>query len=258
MAQQLYPTITVSRIKNPSRLYAFPLLGFVLKGIMLLPQGIELIALSILAFFMVFIINPFVILFTGKYWDPAYQLYAGILRLSIKMTFFFGGLTNKYPGFGFTIHDTFSVTIEKPSHPNRWLNFPLLGLLVRIILLIPFMFYEGVIRNAAGLAIFGASFPSFFKGYYPESSFELARDGTRLNLSQSMYIAGLSDKYPSFWISMNHQTIKIILIILGALMMLGNIGNSANTSRETSRYNNDYNNTYQNEMMRDYDYEPAE
>jgi hypothetical protein len=76
------------------------------------------------------------------------------------MAFFFGGLTIGIR-FWLTIDDTFSVTIEKPSHPNRWLNFPLFGLLVRIILLIPFLFYEGVIRNAAGLAIFVRHFLLF-------------------------------------------------------------------------------------------------
>lgn len=248
MVQNLYPIITVNRIEDPSRFYAFPLLGFLVKIIMLIPIFIELIFLGIAVFVLVVLINPFVVLFTGKYWDTAYTLLLGVLRLGLKVSYFLFGLTNTYPGFGFAINDSFKLDMPKPTNPNRFFAIPLLGGIARIVLLIPYMMYEGVIRNAAYAGIVGASFPVLFKGYYPESSFELARDGVRLNLTQGVYMAGLSDKYPSFWISMNHKTIKIILIILGVLMFLGNIGNSAMTPKSSSPYQNE---TFQ-------DYEPTE
>lgn len=236
MPANIYPQISARLIANPNRLYAFFVLGFVIKTIMLIPQFFELIFLGIAAFVMVVLINPFVVLFTGKYWDSAYQLTSGILRLTTKISFFLYGLTDKYPGFGFAINDNFSVDIPKPQAPNRFFAIPVLGGLARIILLIPFLIYENVIRNAGYIAMVVSSFPVLFKGNYPESTYEIERDSVRLNLSMSMYMVGLSDKYPSFWISMNHQTVKIILIILGVLMMFGNGFNSTMQPKSSYDY----------------------
>lgn len=235
MPKNLYPALSITRITNPNRFYAVPLIGFLVKILMLIPQFFEMLILSIAVFFMVFLINPFVVLFTGKYWDSAYQLYSGLLKLSLKIYFFIYGLTNTYPGFDFTIHDSYKIVIEKPSNPSRLLLFPFLGLVIRAIMLIPFLIYEGIIANAAYLAALGGAIPVLFQGRYPETTFELARDSVRLNLAISMYIGGLSDKYPSFWISMNHQTIKIMLIILAVMMSAANWTNPA-TQPKTSNY----------------------
>ena len=204
----------------------------------MIPQYIEMFFLVIAALILVVLINPFVVLFTGKYWSPAHALMSGIFRLGAKMYFFFFGLTNKYPGFDFQINDNFSLDIPMPQNPRRFFAIPVLGGLARIIMLIPFLIYEGVIRSAAFIGMIYSSFPVFFKGKYPESTFEIERDALRLNLAMSMYMAGFSDKYPSFWISMNHQTTKVVLIILGALMWMGNTGNSLNGPKKyTTQYN---------------------
>lgn len=255
----LYPPITIHRITHPNRWYAFPIFGFVIKTILLIPQFLQLLILGIAAFFMVALINPFVVLFTGNYWNPAYQLTSGMMRLGVKIAFFLYGLTNTYPGFDFTIHDDYKVEIHKPQHPNRLFAIPLFGFLVRAILLIPFLLYEGVIRTAAYFGAIGASFPVLYKGYYPESSYEIARDSVRLNIAQSMYVAGLSDTYPSFWISMNHKTIKIILIVLSVLYSLINFGNSVNQDYKRSYDQEQLNRQMQQKMMDNYNnYNPSD
>lgn len=58
-----------------------------------------------------------------------------------------------------------------------------------------------------------------FRGQYPEGIFELTRDSTRISMSQIAYLAGLSDRYPSFYASMTHNRIKLILI--GTSIILG-------------------------------------
>ncbi|MCL5073089.1 MAG: DUF4389 domain-containing protein [Actinobacteria bacterium] len=232
MPKNIYPTLTAELIKNPSRFYAFPILGILVKVIIVIPIFIELMFLSIVYFF-VSIINSFSVLFTGRYWDLAYQLVLGLMRLNTKIYFFMSGLTNKYPGFNFTINDTFNVEMAKPEKPNRLFAFPILGGIVRVILLIPYLVYTYVIQNAANIGVFVSFVPVLFMGKYPESTYELARDGNRLSLSSSAYMGGLSDSYPSFWISMNHKTAKIILIILGALIAIVNFF----SPRSSQQYN---------------------
>lgn len=227
----LYPVININRPEKPNRFYAIPIIGFLIKIIILIPVAIWLCALGIGGFF-VSIINSFIVLFTGKYWNTAYNYNLGLLRLFIKITYYMQGLTDKYPGFSRTIPD-FSADLQYPEHPNKLFAIPIIGGVIRIILLIPYLIYQAVISNAANIGVFFSFFPVLFMGKYPESTFELARDSGRVSQATFVYMAGISDKYPSFHISMNHKVIKIILIIIGILLFLGSNANSLNPLSKT-------------------------
>lgn len=231
-----YPTIKIDRILNPNRFYAFPFIGGFVKIIMIIPIGVYFGLLSIANFFII-IINSFFVLFTGKYWKVAYELNLGLLRLSTKISFFFSGLTNKYPGFSLTIEDEYSLDINYPENPNRLFALPILGFVARFVLLIPYFVYAYVIQSASNIATLASSLIVLVKGYYPETTFELNRDSVRLSQATTAYIIGLSDKYPNFWISMNHKRMKIFLIILGIISI---ILNSSSHGRKTNTQTNYY------------------
>lgn len=240
MAQpaDLYPEFSVVHPQNPNRLYAVPLLGIIIKAIICIPQFIILFFVIIAWFFVIFIVNPFVVLFTGKYWSVAHSFAQGFFRFNTKILLFIFGLSDVYPGFNFDATKDFILTIPEPQNPNRLFAIPLAGGFVRYVLLIPFFIYQTVIEYAAGIgAIFGASFMVLFMGKYPESVFELTRDYVRLVLSFSMYMSGLRDDYPSFWISMTHKNIKIALISLAVLYILFSNMLSMVASMATGRYN---------------------
>lgn len=233
-----YPSYAVAHITNPNRFYAVPLLGGFVKLLMLIPVGIELLFLSIALFFMMFI-NSFVVLFTGKYWDPAYQLLNGTFQLTAKLYLFFIGLSNKYPGFDLKGNDDFILDITKPEKPNRLFAFPILGGLVRIILLIPFFLYMNILQNGGMVGAVISSFSVLFSARYPESTYEFIRDSQRISFAVSAYMGGLYDAYPSFAISMNHKAIKIILLIIGILLTFSNFNtNATNRNYTNSNYYN--------------------
>ncbi len=213
----LYPHLQISLIKDPNRFYALPLLGGIVKWFMLIPVFIELFALGIVSFFML-VIGSFVILFTGKYWQAEYEYFLGYMRLQAKVSFFFAGLTNTYPGFSLSATE-FELDIPRPSNPNRWFATPILGFLVRIILLIPFSIYSSVIQLAGTIAILFSWVTVLLFGTYPETTYELVRDRTRLSFAVTSYVAGFSDTYPNFWISLNHKKLKIILIVIAVILM---------------------------------------
>jgi hypothetical protein len=216
----VYPTLVSKQPTNPQRFWAVPILGGLVKIIILIPVYIELLLLSAVAGFMVFVINPFVVLFTGKYHKFTFDFQMKVLRLSTKVMFYMFGLTDKYPGFGLTIEDTYSLDMAYPEHPNRFFAIPLIGILVRYLFMIPFMIYTSVVYYAAWFGALGGSFVVLFKGRYPESVYELAVDAARLNLSMSTYFLGFSDSYPSSHISMNHKKIKIFLIVLSVIFLI--------------------------------------
>lgn len=235
---RIYPEIDLPRIKNPIRLYAFPVLGGVVKGFMLIPVFVWTTILGI-AYFFVTIINSFIVLFTGKYWSVAYELTALIILISTKVAFFWAGLSNIYPGFTGETKD-FKMDIPYPKNPSRFFAFPVIGGIARLVMLIPFLIYAYVIQYAGNLGTYAASFVVLSKGKYPESFYELARDSVRISQATAFYMAGLEDVYPSWWISMNHKTIKIILIVLGTLWVLLNFQSRSQNNRYQQQYNNQY------------------
>ncbi len=231
----LYPSIKIERITNPNRFYAFPILGGMAKVVMIIPIGIYFAVLTFANFF-VLCINAFIVLFTGKYWTVAYNLNIGLLRLSTKISFFFAGLTNEYPNFSLKIDDNLSLEMEMPKSPNRLFAIPLFGFFARIILLIPYFIYSYVIQSGTNIGTIFSSIAVLFKGYYPETTFELNRDTVRLSQAASAYIIGFSDKYPNFWISMNHKKMKIFLIILGILSIILNYSNRGKKPAQMNNY----------------------
>lgn len=211
----LYPRIDALLIQKPSRWYAFPILGGLIKLIILIPQFIILMVLGMVVGILVSYINPFVVLFTGKYMQAAYDLNILYMKWYMKVTFFSNGLTDKYPGFSSEIQDTYSISIPIPTHPSKFYAIPILGYLVRSIFMIPFSIWTSAILYASGYASIINSFYVLFRGKFSETTYELLVDSTRLHLAQQAYMAGLSETYPTFSISMNHKNKKIILISIG-------------------------------------------
>jgi len=233
--KRFYPELSFKHIQNPNRVLAFPVLGFVFKGIILLPIFIELLVLMVLFFLVVILINPFIILFSGEYWQFAYELNVGVMKLSLKTYSFFTGLTNQYPWFNLEINDElFTLVMEKPKTPNKVLNLPILGILFKVIILLPFWLVSKLVGSAASIAYFFSSLPIFFQGRYPKSAYEITGDNIRLNLAGYAYITGLSDTYPSMYVSLNHKKIKVFLLILGFILTFLNFGSSTPGATRTN------------------------
>lgn len=219
----MYPDLKIDINKTPKKLYAIPIIGMLIKCVMLIPVFIVMMGLGLAYFVVTVLINPFVVLFTGKYWQTAYNLNIGMLRYSSKLLFFMYGLTDKYPGFNLEA-EGFSLDMPLPQNPNRLFAIPILGGLVRMLLLIPFYIYLYVIDYAAKLGIALVNWIYvLFRGRYDEALYEFGRDSTRLSMSLSAYMSGLSDKYPSFEISWNHKRSKIILIVVALVFIVINM-----------------------------------
>lgn len=229
-----YPQIEIERNTSPNRLYAIPLFGFLAKIIILIPIYIELWILIILTGIVVILINPFSILFTGKYLQMAYDLATGVMRLGIKSGFYLYGIIDKYPGFSIST-TPFTWSLAYPESPNKLYAIPILGFLIRAILIIPFSIFSQIISYTASIAVFVIVTPLsvLIKGYYPETTHELAVDSVRLSHASMAYMFGLSDKYPSFKISWNHKTMKIILMVIGTLALLGNFMSGLSSPSKT-------------------------
>lgn len=235
----IYPTLVSQRPFTPNRFFAFPFFGFLIKIILLIPVFIVFFLLGVYVGILT-IINSFIVLIKGSVWDHFYNWVIGYFRYQTKIYFYLFGITDKYPWFNLNINDSFSVDIPKPETPNRLFALPILGGLARIILLIPYLIFQSVVQNGAWIGTIISSFPVLFKKSYPESTYEFNHDSIRIGFSASLYMMGLSDKYPSFHLNMNHKNIKIALLIAGvvwALLSFFNSNRSADYQKQIQEEN---------------------
>jgi hypothetical protein len=166
------------------------------------------------------------------------------MRYSTKVGLYLSGLTDTYPGFGLDTKGLFELDFPKPQTPSRLLGAPILGFLIRIILIIPYAIFETVLMYGMEWAVLFSWFAVLFKGKYPESLYEFTYDSIRVMNAASMYTSYLSDTYPSFHISMNHKKIKILLLVLGTITTLNAFaGNATKSQDDFDNYNTSPDNT---------------
>lgn len=225
----IYPKFSIAHIKNPTRFWAFPVLGGLIKILIMAPVFIELVFVGLYVLIITVFINSLVVLVTGKYWRHCYNVNTGLLKLGAKIHLYFIGLSNKYPGFSLDVHG-FDLNFTYPQTSNRYFAIPIFGGLARLVLLVPYLVYNGAISKGAFLGVIISSLWVLFKGRYPETSYEFARDALRLNISQTLYFTGIEDKYPSFYISLDHATLKLLLIIFAV-----STGGWGSTNSDTNR-----------------------
>jgi len=243
--QRMYPELIIPNNTHPNKLYAFPVVGLLIKTIMLIPVSIVSLLVG-LVYGVFMLITPFVILFTGKYWNTAYTFSLGYFIYLAKIQLFFAGISDKYPGFNLQTNGIFDIHLPKPASPSRLMAFPILGYVGRFLIMIPYNIYQTVLQYGMYFAIIGSWFGIWSKGKYPESLYEFIRDELRVSLAYWTYMSYLSDTYPSSKISMNHKKVKITLIILGTIFTLIYSAIRINDIMHPAQNNTYYNNSTTN------------
>ena len=192
-----YSSLTIEYPENSSRLWALPVIGGAVKLVIVIPVSIWLLLVDFAAIMLSYV-NAFFVLFTGKYWQPAYALAVGSMRLTAKANCFVLGLSDTYPGFSLESSDDVRLEFALPTQPNRLLALPLVGGIFRFSILFPFFIFLFVIGILVVLVYWFTWIPVLLIGKYPEGLFSLMVYAQRLQLKLSAYMFGLTDRYPLF------------------------------------------------------------
>jgi hypothetical protein len=184
---------------NPGRLYAVPILGFVIRYILLIPH---LIMLGILMY-AVMAVQLFAwipVLFGGSYNQGLYNFTSGFLRWYLNVIGYMLGLTDAYPPFGFSEQpgSPIRVTFNRPEQSNRLFAVPVIGILIREVLLIPHLIAVYVLAIVCGVISLVAWIPVLFSGSYPTWAYKLFTGYMRWASRVFGYLLGLTDVYPPF------------------------------------------------------------
>ncbi len=121
-----------------SRLWGIPLLGVMLRSILVIPQAIVLAILGFVLGFLM-LVSWIPVLLNGRMASWGYALFGGYLRLTVRVTAYTLLITGAYPPFGTDGEHTVTVAFNEAADQNRLWGIPFLGVMVRLVLLIPHM-----------------------------------------------------------------------------------------------------------------------
>ena len=133
-----------------------------------------------------------------------YELVGGFLRWNTRVNAYLLGLTDLYPPFRLADNSSedhpYPVQVEfaVPDRSNRFWAVPLLGILIKLIVLIPHLILLYVLGVVAGIVQLVLWIPVLFGGTYPGWGYELVGGFLRWSTRVYAYLFGLTDQYPPF------------------------------------------------------------
>jgi hypothetical protein len=191
-----YPiALTSDRPATSSRFWAIPILGFLIKIPILIPHYVVLYVLF-LVLGVAHLVIWIPVLFTGRYPGWAFDLSAAALRWTIRVSLYLYGITDAYPAFGMDAPG--DLHIERPPTSSRFFAIPLIGAVVKYILLIPHFVILYVLGLVVGVCMLVIWIPVLFTGQYPAWAFQLVAGTTLWAARVYGYLLGVTDRYPPF------------------------------------------------------------
>src|SRR5262249_23495031 len=105
-------------------------------------------------------------------------------------------VTDNYPPF--SMSPGAGIAIERPQESSRFFAIPIVGILVKYVILIPHFIVLYVLSLVVGACQLVIWIPVLFGGTYPDWAFGLVA-GTQLwTIRVYGYLLGLTDRYPPF------------------------------------------------------------
>ncbi len=182
-----------------NRFYAVPLLGILVKGIILIPHLIVLYILFACVYLAQYVLWIWV-LFGGRYPDWGYSFVGGAIRWYTRVNAFVFGLSDVYPSFslGDNQNGEARLVFYGPPAGNRFYAIPVVGILVKTIMLIPHLIVLYIVGLVAGVLLYVTWIPVLFTGQYPDWGRDIFGGYLRWSARVFAFLLGLTDSYPPF------------------------------------------------------------
>jgi Domain of unknown function (DUF4389) len=191
-----YPiSLTTVRPPSSSRFWAIPIIGILIKAIILIPHAIILYVLGIVLAITHLVIWIWV-LFGARYPDWAFGINAGYIRWFTRVYLYGYGLNDTYPAFSMDAPG--DIFIARPERSSRFWAIPIIGIFVKYIILIPHL----IVLYALSIAVAACQLVIWiwvlFGGEYPQWAFTLVGGFILWTARVYSFGLGLTDSYPPF------------------------------------------------------------
>jgi hypothetical protein len=199
LAPDAYPVnISYDREASINRLWGIPAIGQLVRLVMLIPHIIVLMLLGFVAMIQL-LFTWIAILVLGRYPGWGYRWTGGLLAYSQRVAAYLLLMTPQYPPFALEAEMyPISVRFDEGVRINRLWGIPVIGYLVRWIILIPHFIALWLLSIVAFVLMFFVWVPVLILGRQADLIYTIVGGTYRWNLRVSAYALMMVDKYPPF------------------------------------------------------------
>jgi len=199
LAPDAYPVnVSYDRSARINRLWGVPLIGQFVRFVLAIPHFIALILLSIVAFLQL-LIAWIPVLVLGRYPGWGYRWTGGLLAYSQRVSAYLMLMTSTYPPFTLTAEEyPITVRYDEGVRINRLWGIPIVGHIVRAIVLIPHFIVIWLLSILVGILSLFAWIPVLILGRQADIIYTVIGGFYRWQLRTTAYWLLMVDRYPPF------------------------------------------------------------
>ena len=196
-----YPvTVEFDQGERINQLWGIPIVGHIVRGLLLLPHIIVIAVLAYVVGFSV-LISWIPILVNGRPAGWMTGLYGGLHRWTTRVSAYWLMLTDKYPPFGIGGDHPVRVEIAPDQRVNRLWGIPFIGLWVRALILIPHFIVLFFVVFAVACVFLVSWIPVLLSGRMASWGYTILGGYLRWSTRVTLYALMVTDRYPPFALS---------------------------------------------------------
>ena len=199
LAPDAYPVnVSYDRMASINRLWGIPLIGQMVRWIMLIPHFLILILVVLVAAPMT-LVTWIPVLILGRFPGWGYRWIGGLMGWATRVQAYYQLLTPTYPPFSLAGEEhPVSVRFDEGVRINRLWGIPLIGVLIRGIMLIPHFIVLWALGLLVGILALFMWVPVLFLGRQADLMYTIVGGTTRWTFRVVAYLLLMVDRYPPF------------------------------------------------------------
>jgi hypothetical protein len=190
--------VSYDREARINRLWGIPLLGLLVRLILLIPHFIVMFLVAFVAAVQL-LVTWIPVLVLGRFPGWGYRWIGGLLAYTQRVNAYAMLMTSTYPPFALESED-YPVTVryDEGVRINRLWGIPIIGHAVRFIVLIPHFIVLMLLAVLAGIVALFVWVPVLFLGRQADLMYTLIGGYYRWGLRVGAYWLMMVDRYPPF------------------------------------------------------------
>jgi hypothetical protein len=199
LAPDAYPVnVSYDREARINRLWGIPLVGVLVRSILLIPHFLLLFLVAIVAALLM-LVTWIPVLLLGRFPGWGYRWIGGLMGWWTRVQAYLELLTPSYPPFSLAGEEhPVSVRFDEGVRINRLWGIPLLGIMVRWILLIPHFVVLGLLWILVAFLIWFTWVPVLLLGRQADLIYTIVGGYNRWLFRVLAYAYLMVDRYPPF------------------------------------------------------------
>ena len=199
LAPDAYPVnVSYDREARINRLWGIPVIGQLVRAILLIPHILVMMLVAIVASIQI-LLAWIPVLLLGRFPGWGYRWIGGLLGYSLRVSAYALLMTSKYPPFSLSGEDhPVSVRFDEGVRINRLWGIPVIGQMVRAILLIPHLIILWFLAILTWFLMLVVWVPVLIFGRQADLIYTLVGGMYRWQLRVSAYLLLMVDRYPPF------------------------------------------------------------